>query len=88
MAEQDSRSAYLAARRMGRRFVSEHEKEATKGYLPVLEDIMRGVDVLGEISLGHHEIPWIVWWGPVRPPAATPSPETSCRCWQTIRNLP
>ena len=57
MAEQDSRSAYLAARRMGRRFVSEHEREATKGYLPVLEDIMRGVDVLGEINLGYHEIP-------------------------------
>ena len=57
MAEQDSRSAYLAARRMGRRYVSEHEKEATKGYLPVREDIMRGVDVLGEINLGYHEIP-------------------------------
>ncbi len=57
MAEQDSRSAYLAARRLGRRFVSEHEKEAAKGYLPVLEDIMRGVDVLGEINLGYHEIP-------------------------------
>ncbi len=57
MAEQDSRSAYLAARKLGRRYVSEHEKEASKGYLPVLEDIMRGVDVLAEISLGYHEIP-------------------------------
>ena len=57
MAEQDSRSAYLAARRLGRRYVAEHEKEPTKGYLPVLEDIMRGVNVLGEINLGYHEIP-------------------------------
>ena len=57
MAEQDSRSAYLAARRLGRRYVAEHEKESSKGYLPVLEDIMRGVNVLGEISLGYHEIP-------------------------------
>ena len=57
MAEQDSRSAYLTARRMGRKYLSEHEKEPTKGYLPVLEDIMRGVDVLAEISLGYHEIP-------------------------------
>ncbi len=57
MAEQDSRSAYLAARRMGRRYLAEHEKDAAKGYLPVLEDIMRGVNVLGEINLGYHEIP-------------------------------
>ncbi len=57
MAEQDSRSAYLAARRMGRKYLSEHGKDPAKGYLPVLEDIMRGVDVLAEISLGYHEIP-------------------------------
>ena len=31
MAEQDSRSAYLTARRMGRKYLSEHEKEPTKG---------------------------------------------------------
>lgn len=57
MAEQDSRSAYLSARKMGRKYVSEHEKEPDKGYLPVLEDMMRGVSMLGEISLGYHEIP-------------------------------
>ena len=57
MAEQDSRSAYLAARRMGRKYLSEHGKDPAKGYLPVLEDVMRGVDVLAEISLGYHEIP-------------------------------
>lgn len=57
MAEQDSRSAYLAARKLGRRFVQEHEKDAFKGYLPILEEVMRGTEIMGEINLGYHEIP-------------------------------
>jgi len=57
LAENDSRSAYLAARKLGRKYLSDHEKDAARGYLPVLEDRMRGVDVLGEINLGYHEIP-------------------------------
>lgn len=57
MADNDSRSAYLAARKLGRKYLSEHEKEPSRGYLPVLEERMRGTDVLGEINLGYHEIP-------------------------------
>ena len=57
MAEQDSRSAYLAARKLGRKYVSDNEKDAFKGYLPILEDVMRGVEIMGEINLGYHEIP-------------------------------
>ena len=57
MAEQDSRSAYQAARKLGRKYMSENEKDIFKGYLPVLEDVMRGVEIMGEINLGYHEIP-------------------------------
>ena len=57
MADQESRAAYLSARKLGRRFVSEHEKNEAKGYLPVLEDRIRGVEIVGEINLGYHEIP-------------------------------
>lgn len=57
MAESDSRSAYLAARKLGRKYVSEHEKEPFGGYLPVLDEQMRGTEIMGEINLGFHEIP-------------------------------
>lgn len=57
MAENDSRSAYLAARKLGRRYVSDHGTNTDKGLLPVLEDRIRGVDIVGEINLGYHEIP-------------------------------
>ena len=57
MAETDGRSAYQGARKLGRKYVSEHANDATHGYLPVLEDRLQGVEILGEINLGHHEIP-------------------------------
>lgn len=57
MADQESRAAYLAARKLGRKFVSDYEKNEAKGYLPVLEDRIRGVEIVGEINLGYHEIP-------------------------------
>ena len=57
MADNDSRSAYLSARKLGRRYVSDNGTNADKGLLPVLEDRIRGVDIVGEISLGYHEIP-------------------------------
>lgn len=57
MPEQDSRSAYLAARKLGRRYQSDHASEPDKGYLSVLEDRTRGVEILAEINLGMHEIP-------------------------------
>lgn len=57
MAENDSRAAYLAARKLGRRFLAEHEHDEARGYLPVLEESMRGVEIMGEINLGYHEIP-------------------------------
>lgn len=57
MSEQDSRTAYLSARKLGRRYQSEHASEPDKGYLSVLEDSIRGVEILAEINLGMHEIP-------------------------------
>mgnify|MGYP004524838077 FL=1 len=57
MADQESRAAYQAARKLGRRFLSEHSKNEWKGYLPVLEDRLHGVEIVGEINLGYHEIP-------------------------------
>ncbi len=57
MAEGDSRSAYLAARKLGRKYLSEHSGDKDKGYLHVLEDNTRGVEILAEINLGYHEIP-------------------------------
>jgi len=57
MADQESRAAYLAARKLGRKFVSDNAKTEAKGYLPVLDDRLRGVEIVGEINLGYHEIP-------------------------------
>jgi len=57
MADQESRAAYLAARKLGRKFVSDYGKSESKGYLPVLDDRLRGVEIVGEINLGYHEIP-------------------------------
>ncbi len=57
MADQESRAAYQQARKLGRKFLSEHGKNEAKGYLPVLEDRIRGVEIVGEINLGYHEIP-------------------------------
>lgn len=57
MADPESRSAYLNARKLGRKYVSEHETSEAKGYLPVLEDRIHGVEIVGEINLGYHEIP-------------------------------
>jgi len=57
MPDQVSKTAYLSARKLGRKYLSEHEDDETKGYLPVLDDRLRGVEILGEIKLGNHEIP-------------------------------
>ena len=51
MAENDSRSAYLAARKLGRKYVSEHSGDKDKGYLHVLEDNTRGIEILAEINI-------------------------------------
>ena len=56
MAE-TAQSAYLAARKLGRKFVQEHASNEYQGYLPVLDDRIRGVEIVGEISLGVHDIP-------------------------------
>ena len=54
MADQESRAAYLSARKLGRRYVSDNGE---RGYLPVLDDRLHGVEIMGEINLGYHEIP-------------------------------
>lgn len=55
--EADSRSAYLNARKLARKYLSEYADTETKGYLPVLDNRLQGVVIVGEINLGFHEIP-------------------------------
>lgn len=57
MAEGDGRSAYQGARRLAKKYLSEHSGDEAHGYLPVLEDRLHGVEIMGEINLGLHEIP-------------------------------
>ena len=57
MPDNDSRAAYLSARKLGRKYLSEHERDEDKGLLPVLEDRLKDVKIMGEINLGYHEIP-------------------------------
>lgn len=56
MAE-TSRAAYLAARKNGRKFVSDNANRDAHGYLPILDERIKGVEIVGEINLGLHEIP-------------------------------
>jgi basic membrane lipoprotein Med (substrate-binding protein (PBP1-ABC) superfamily) len=51
----ESRNAYIAARKLGRKYVA--ERGETNGYLPVLDNLLKGTAIVGEISLGFHEIP-------------------------------
>lgn len=57
MADQESRLAYLNARKLGRKYLSDYADTETKGYLQVLDDRLHGVVIVGEINLGYHEIP-------------------------------
>lgn len=52
-----AQAAYTAARKLGRKFVSDNAAREYHGYLPVLDDRLQGVEIMGEISLGLHEIP-------------------------------
>ena len=49
--------AYAAARKLGRKYVSENANKEFHGYLPVLDERVQSVDVEGEINLGLHDIP-------------------------------
>lgn len=57
MADHESSSNYKQARSMGKRYVSDHGDNAFKGYLPVLDDLTRDVEIAGELNLGSREIP-------------------------------
>lgn len=57
MADYDSSSNYKQARAIGRRFVSEHQNSEAKGYLYILDDLIKNVEITGEINLGTTEIP-------------------------------
>jgi len=57
MPDIDSVQNYKQARAMGRKYVSEHSKEPYGGMLPVLDEILKGTDVSGELRLGEQEIP-------------------------------
>lgn len=56
MAE-TAQSAYSAARKLGRKYLSDNSSNEYHGYLPILDDLLQSVDTVGEISLGVHEIP-------------------------------
>jgi basic membrane lipoprotein Med (substrate-binding protein (PBP1-ABC) superfamily) len=57
MADQESRLAYINARKLAKKYVSDYADTETKGYLPVLDERLRSVVIVGEINLGYHEIP-------------------------------
>lgn len=57
MADYESSTNYKQARAAGRHYVSEHSASDTKGYLYVLDDLIGGVEITGEINLGTCEIP-------------------------------
>lgn len=48
---------YQNARRSGRKWLGDHARDPYGGGLPVLEQELRGVETMGEISLGTHDIP-------------------------------
>ena len=57
MADYESSTNYKQARAIGKRFVSEHSDSDTKGYLYILDDLIKDVEITGEINLGTTEIP-------------------------------
>lgn len=48
---------YQNARRAGRRWLNDHAKDKYAGGLPILEQELDGVETMGEVVLGTHEIP-------------------------------
>ena len=57
MADYESSSNYKQARAIGRRFLSDHADSDTNGYLYILDDLLKGIEIAGEINLGTTEIP-------------------------------
>ena len=57
MADYESSSNYKQARAIGRRYLAEHGDSETRGYLYILDDLIKDVDITGEINLGTMEIP-------------------------------
>ncbi len=58
VVEQQALIEYLAARRAGRKYISENAgKNGKTGYLEVLEEKLQHTETVGEINLGSHEIP-------------------------------
>ncbi|MDR2530316.1 MAG: BMP family ABC transporter substrate-binding protein [Oscillospiraceae bacterium] len=55
MPDQESRAAYLAARKAGRKYLAEHGE--SRGYLPTLDRSLDRIVIVGELNLGYHEIP-------------------------------
>lgn len=57
MPDNLTNAAYTAARKLGRKHLSDNANNEYKGYLPVLDDRIKNVEIAGEIPLGMHEIP-------------------------------
>lgn len=58
MADIKTMNEYNSARRLGRRFLSEHSKYSPdNGYLPILEQKMGRKETVWEIGLGTHDVP-------------------------------
>ena len=46
MPDQESILNYKQARTIGRKYVADHSKDAFGGLLPVLDELLKGVDVI------------------------------------------
>jgi len=52
---EEAKAAYAAARKAGRKFLAENGE--ISGYLPILDNMLKGVVIVGEINIGYREIP-------------------------------
>lgn len=57
MADHESLSHYKLARQMGRKYLSDNSNKDTKGYLLILDDIIKDADIVSELNLRTREIP-------------------------------
>lgn len=57
MADHESSSNYKQARALGRKFQADHADNDYGGYLVILDDILKNVEIVTELNLGTREIP-------------------------------
>ncbi len=57
MSDHDSSQHYKQARQMGKKYQSDNSGNAYNGYLLVLDDLIKDVEIVSELNLGTREIP-------------------------------